>query len=902
MKRGIISLALLIFALPLGAQEQFDFYGRGPYNADVPRPSALLGYTAGARQTQYHEQQMVFDRLLATAPDRVRAERIGVTEEGRVMRVLLISSPANIARLDEIRADIARLTDPRITSETDTRAIAARTPVVVFLSFSVHGNEPAGFESAMWVAYQLAASNEPATRMILDSVLVVINPSANPDGHERFAVWSNSVARGIDAPYALEWAEPWDIWGRFSHYRFDMNRDLIAQSQEPVRATLGAFMRWNPQVFVDLHSTTEQYFFPPFADPVNPNMTANQMRWVEMFGRGNAEAFDRYGWQYYTRDIFDGFYPGYYDMAPVLHGATGMTYETDGGKALARRRGDGTVITFRDGIAHHTVASLATLETAARHRHQRLLDFHEYFRSAVADAHTQQMKRVVILPDRDHTNAARLASLLLGHGIEVTRLTAPLTSATAHHFETPGARAQRRSFPTGALVVDLAQPRGRMTRALLEPDAKVPEEFARLQIERFERNLRRGDAPGEGYEFYDVTAWSLPLTLGLEAFWTEDAGAVTGERLALDPADRVRPLAPAGGVTGGIARSAYVFPNDRQAAAELALALLDEGFIVNASTRPLRADGRDYPRGTFVIRTQRNPEALHERIAELATERRMPVTAIQSAFPDQGAVGVGSESVRAVNQPRILVAAGPGITQTSYGALWHFLERELGYPFVPVPLANIGRMHTISDYNVLIIPSGTAATIRSQLGNGGIERLKRWVQDGGVVIAYGGATAFLTADGIELTTVKRITDNDNAKKDTLPGDPDLTPPVASPSANPNAPAPVPGAIFRATLDTSHWLTLGYERSTLPVLFSGSGMLRPSTKGANPVSFVGDDLRISGFVWPDNTERLLEGTIWAAVESHGRGHAILFAEDPLFRAFWRGTARLLTNAMMFGTGR
>ncbi len=903
---GTLATLAALISHPAASQERFDFFDRGPYRAAVPRPDDLLGYAAGARHTQYASQQAVLDAMIAAAGDRVRTEQIGVTEEGRVMRVLLVSAPENLARLDEIRDDLARLADPRRTAAPDAAAIAARNPVVVMLSYSIHGNEPAGFEAVMWVAYQLLASDEPATLEALRNAVVILNPSANPDGHERFAVWYNSLAVGTDEPFAYEWNEPWGIWGRYSHYRFDTNRDFIALSQAPARAMLGAIRRWHPQVFVDLHSTTEQFFFPPPAPPVNQNLPDASLRWLDEFGRGNAAAFDRYGWQYYTRDVFDLFYAGYFDAGPSLHGATGMTYETDGGKALLRRRDDGTVITFAEGIAHHYVASLATIETAARHREARLNDYYAFFRSAIDEARAGPMKRVIVLPDNDPTNAARLAMLLLRHGVEVRRLTAPLVAQRAHRYvDGPSSRADRRTFPAGALAIDLAQPQGRIARALLEPRAELDQAFYDRQVARFERNRRRGSgATSERYEFYDVTAWSLPLSLGLEAYWTEDDRPVDGERLTLTATgDPVRALAPAGGVSGR-ARSAYVFPNDRQAAAELALALSREGFVLNVSREPLRAEARSYPRGTFVVRVTRNGESLHERIAALAAEIGVPVTAIQSAFPDSGQVGVGSNAVEPVFPARIAVAAGQAISVTSYGALWHFLETELRHPFAPVALGAVGRMHTLSDYNVFIVPSGSAAAIRRALGEAGIRRLRDWVRDGGVLIAYDNAALFPGHEDVELSTVKALApeEDEDQASDSLPSDPELTPPLPSPSADVDRPAYVPGSIFRATLDLTHWLTLGYATKALPVMLRGATMLAPSERGDNPVVFVGDTLLLAGFSWPGHTERLLKETIWAAAERQGRGQVVIFADDPLYRAFWRGPARLLTNAILFGTRR
>jgi hypothetical protein len=196
-------ILLLFFATPATAQEPFDWYGRGPYRTSVPRPDSLLGHVLGTRHTMYHEQQRVLDRLIAAAPERVRTEVIGTTAEGKVMRVLIISAPENLARLDQLRADLATLADPRKTTAAQAAEIARRNPAVALLSHSIHGNEPAGFEAVMQTAYQLLASDEPATLNVLRNVVTILNPSQNPDGHERFAAWNNSVAVASDEPASL---------------------------------------------------------------------------------------------------------------------------------------------------------------------------------------------------------------------------------------------------------------------------------------------------------------------------------------------------------------------------------------------------------------------------------------------------------------------------------------------------------------------------------------------------------------------------------------------------------------------------------------------------------------------------------------------------------------------------
>ncbi|MGH7672893.1 MAG: M14 family zinc carboxypeptidase [Gemmatimonadales bacterium] len=891
MRRSVLFLALL--ASPLAAQD-FDFYARGPYRPAVPRPEAITGYAAGEQHTMYAVLQHYLDTLIATAGDRVRVERWGETAERRPIRALVISDPANLARLDQLRAGLAELADPRRTSPARAAAIAERDPAVAVFQYSVHGNEPAGFEAALQVAYQLLASEEPQTLEILKAVVVVLNPSANPDGHERFAAWYNSVAVGADHPLALEQNEPWGITGRYNHFRFDMNRDLVAQSQPEVRAMMDGVLRWRPQVFVDHHSTTPTYFFPPVAQAINLNLPAQTTKWFDTYGRGNAAAFDRFGWQYFVRGVFDFFYVGYWDEWATFQGATGMTYETDGGPEFNKRRDDGTISTLRDGIAHHFVASLATLETTAKHRQSRLLDYYEFRRSALAEAAADRMKRVVIVPGSDARMAAHVVGLLLRNGIEVTRLRQPVPARAAHGYF--GGPAAPRTFPAGSYVIDLHQPQRRLAKALLEPHAELQRNFVEQELAKFQRNRRRGkDADKEDYRFYDITAWSLPLTFNLEAYWTEDAGATPGDAVT----DTVLP-APAAPARAG---AAYLFPNDAIGAARLALKLQSEGFKLAVATRPLRADGRTHPRGTFVARVQRNSTALHDRVAALAPALGVAVTPVHSALPDTGDVGIGSSDVVALRAPKILVAAGDGVFETSYGWLWHFLTRELAAPFTPVPLRALSGMDDLHAYNVLMVPDGRGARMRRELGSDGIEKLQAWVRSGGVLIGFGGGGAGELAGhkDVGLSTVAAVGADSGAKADTTA--PGTVPPLVSSTAPArDRPERLPGTIFRATLDPTHWLTLGYQGERLPVLIEGATFWKPSEGGANPVTFTGDSLTLSGFTWPGNTERLLKGTTWAAVENQGSGRVVLFLEDPLFRALWRGTARLVTNAILIGPNR
>jgi hypothetical protein len=920
MRTVAVVLIALLSASSAGAQE-FDFYAHGPYRPDVTRPATLLGYEPGEFHTSHGNMLRVVDAIASTAADRVRVFHYGRSVEGRPLVLVVVSAPENIARLDEIRANIGRLRDPRGTGVQEAAAIARATPAIGWMNYANDGNETAALEAAMQVAYQLAAGEDTMTLAILENVVTVINPAHNPESHERFVEWYNAFAVGDSSHGSLEHDAPWGMSTNNNHYQFDLNRDALGITQRETRAMVAAYRQWNPQVFVDHHGQTTQFFMPPPALPINPSLPAEQIvRWTETYGRGNGAAFDRYGWNYFVRDVFDLHYPGYWDSWPALNGATGMTYETDGGGSKGYRwsRDDGTVVTFRDGIAKHFTASLATLRTTAGHRAERLRDYYEFFRSGMSEfAGGRPWKRFVIVPGADPERAARLVEILLRDGVEVSVASETFRAGAAHGYLS--GQSRRREFPAGSYVIDLAQPQARLLDALLAPDAKMDSTFLDEQLRRRALNARRGSrAAREGYQFYDITAWSLPLSFGVEAYWLEDAAGVAARRLEVEFDEANAPWRPPaylgardlgrlpevlragidGGVRGGRANTAYVYRYDRDAALRLTIALMGEGFKVAVATRPLRAGGVSYPRGAMVVRVSRNSEAIHERIDELARRFGVPVDAVQTAYYDEGPTGVGSNPVVTLRYPRVVVAAGEGVGTSSYGHTWYLLAREYGLPFTGVRVESI--TSRLDNYDVLILPPGRG--YRGAFGASGAEALRDWVRGGGVLVGVGSATRYLADPDLTFTTAKLVGPDDgdgDGESYMPPAEGEMMPPLVSPEAGEDGPLGVPGAIMRASLDLTHPLTFGYETESIAVLVSGSSFYRPSESGSSPVAFVGADLAVAGFTWPENTQRYLEDTAWMIDEPLGRGRVVLFAGDPNYRHLWPSLNRLFLNALLIG---
>ncbi|HEV2104486.1 MAG TPA: M14 family zinc carboxypeptidase [Candidatus Eisenbacteria bacterium] len=952
MRRLLLaSLAVLLLAAApaAAASAAFDFYARGPYHEGVPRPSDVLGYEPGTFHTTYGNMQRYLDTLARARPERVRREPFGLTVEFRERSLFIVSSPANLARLEAIREANGRLGDPRGVDAATLARLEQETPVTVWLNYSIHGDESASFEAMMQVAYQLVAGDDSLTRAILEHAVVLINPAHNPDGHERFVTWINAHGKGDPEHWALEQQaeQPWGIGGRRTHYQFDPNRDALAMSQPESQQMSAEVRRWRPQVFVDHHGQVASFFFPPTAEPTNAQLPLEDYRtWVDRFGRGNAAAFDRYGWEYYVRDVFDLHAVEYWDIWPTMQGAIGMTYETDGGGNLAYRRDDETVVTLKDGMAHHFTASLATLETAVRYRAERLRDMAAFAqRSCTPPAGGP--RAYVLDPGDDPVRAAALAENLLHAGVEVRWVRDAFSVRNARPTWADGPTqpapkdgkglrragepapaplaAGARAFPHGAFVVDLAQPGSRIARALLEFDHSVDTAFARAELAKFDRNVHRGrNAPDEPYGFYDITAWSLPASYGVPCYAAPEAPA--GVRLAPPDPNRAdeavehvggAPGIPAtaaiaragplvlhdehggiafdarGRVDGGEATTAYVWSCAGDGAARLALRLLQEDFKLATATHPLRAAGLDYPRGSFIARVERNPGALHKRIRELAAASGVVVHAVNTAYFESGDTGVGSETVVSLKRPKIAVVVDRPVSPEAYGWLWFLLERRLGVRFTAVRARRLPQIE-LDRYNVIVVPDGGAGGLAAAFGDEGAATLKAWVQRGGALVCLDDAAEWPTLKSVGLSSAKVVGVPAPKKKDDDAEEPDASDSTSEASRRPQE---IPGSIFWATLDPLHWLCWGFTTPRVPVMLAGRTMLTRSREGANAATFSRTPLTVAGWTWPDTERRLANGA-FAIDEPAGDGHVVMLAGPVLFREYWRNTERFLTNALLY----
>ena len=824
----------------------------GQENA-IPTPDAFLGYTLGDRFTPYSRILDYYEEL-ARHSDLVSVERFGETYEHRPLVLVVITSKKNRASLETIRKNVVSLSDPEGTTAARAQEIASVTPAIAWLGFGIHGNESSSAEASMLVASALV--RESGSSAILDNVVVLIDPLQNPDGRERYVQWfgrSSGVVRDPN-PESAEHSEPWP-GGRTNHYFIDMNRDWAWTSQQETRARVSAYRRWNPQVFVDFHEMGygSSYFFPPDSHPMNANLPKEVEGWLDKFGRANAEAFTAKGWPFFVAERFDLFYPGYGDSWPSLHGAVGMTYEVAGGGRAGSTvlRDDGANFTLADRIARHFTTGMATLRTTSENRQGLLLYSYNALHSQMGAATSTYF----ILPGSP--NFEPLVAMLQRQSIRIDRLTAPVT---VHATRIDAEGSESRIVSPGAAVVSTHQALGGLVQTLLERTPAFTHGFVEEQQKK-----THADEPDD---FYDLTSWSLPLAMNVEAYATTSTPAT----LKLEPFELTAapPLKKA--------RYAYLVDGNDANVYRLAGRMLRESVHFSVSDDSLTSGDRVFARGTLVILKGNNAGDLDVRLDALSRATGAVIIAVDSGWT--GTASFGSEKIHFVKTPKIAMVGGVGTSSSSYGMLWHTVDID-----TPIPHSNLSvealKNVDLSHYDVLVLPDGD---YEGRFGKNA-ERLKAWLRNGGTLVAIRGANAFLREKETEISKIKPW-EAPKKKED----DKTVTPELYNDFR-------VPGATFRTVMNERSYLTFGIPRSP-NVLIEGSLALLPVSHAVdNVVTIARDKPLIAGVAWNESIDRL-KGAAFVVSEPFGKGQVITFADEPHFRLFWRGTLPLFLNAVLY----
>jgi hypothetical protein len=926
------------------------FFAGTTYDAAIPNPDTLLRQPVGTF-TAHHAEIMAAMRAMAAKSNRMRVVPFGVTHEGRELVSVVIASPENLQRIDAIRADIAKLADPRGVDAAEIERIVKSAPAIAWLGYSIHGDEMSGSDASVAVAYHYAAGTSADVLDTLKNVVIVIDPMLNPDGRERvLSQIEQSAGYVANLDYTSMHRGRWP-YGRENHYLFDMNRDWLWGTQPETRARWAAIGSWHPQLLVDAHEMgpTDSFLFYPATDPFTPSFPEFTKKWWQIYAGDEAAAFDKHGWSYYTREWADSWYPGYTDSWASFIGACGILYEQAHFRGQALRRPSGEVVTYRDAVEHQAVGSVSNVTTLSKNRETVLRDYvAAKQKNCAADTAGNERTFVLALgrnPDRERQFVANLTE----QGIEVWRADEDFTAKNV--LTVMSGKKDSLDLKAGVLVVPARQPLSPLVKAMLEFDPR----YDKGSLERERKELERKQRS----KAYDVTGWSPTHAFDLDGYWCDSVTAKMSRVTGLPPANGgVVALANAGEpvyawVVDGTDDTSVVF-------AGLAMEL---GLHVNLADEPFTTTGRKFARGSLLVRRHENGDDVAAKVAEAAKASGAVVYATGTARSRDDGPDLGGQHFDLLARPRIAVLSNSPVDTSAFGHVWHLLDTKLHLPCSHLDAQNLGG-YDLRRYNVIVAPDGSGSVL-----NENAETLRTWIRSGGTLIAIGGAASSIAGKDSKLSQVrargevlddldkyalsvkreraagktpidesalydepklaaaekadgakkdeaksdaskKDDTKADDSKKDDSKKDDAKKGDDKSKSADDKedkkrhdrylATFSPQGVILRGEVNPDAWITVGC-RDELPCFFEGDDVLMSELPVRTAVRLAAPDrLRLSGLLWPEAKERIADSA-YCTVERSGAGQVILFASTPIFRAWYPGSGRLLSNALVYGPG-
>jgi hypothetical protein len=753
--------------------------------------------------------------------------------------------------------------------------------------------------------------------------VVHIDPLMNPDGRERYLGQLEQL-NGQVASSDYQSNQHSGLWsgGRGNHYLYDMNRDWLVLAQQETQSRAAVILSWNPHLLVDSHEMdpTNTYIMDPPREPINIHYPGKGLDWRTVFGDDQSEAFNRFGWSYYSRDWYTDWDPLYTSSWANLTGAIGLLYEQAGVDGASVKQATGHELTYRESVHHHLVSSRANLQTLCDNRRPIMADFLADRQWAVSDEGPYD-ETFLLPPGQDKTRLRRFVETLQKQDIEFSWAKGTVKADNVRDIW--GNKMDNKELPAGTLVVSSAQPRRRMLLAMLEFDPRLKDSF--LLEEREDLENRKFE------RWYDVSAWNLPMAYGLESYW---AAKVEPFEVTTKP-----PALKAGFDAGKKSAYGYLVKFDSSDIYPVLVKLFDNQCHMRIATKPFQFAGTDYISGTVLLRGHENPEDLAEILKKIAENFDVDIVNVDTARVAKGP-DLGSTEFTLLHKPRVALLSQWPVRSTSFGSAWYLLDYQTRLRVSPINIQRLDRID-LRKYNVLIMPD--CSGLERVFDDGTVGKIKRWVEDGGTLIAVGSSAAYIAKPGRGLSSVRlkrdvldKLSVYDEAvqrEKDARSIKVDfaavwgMKPSETDKHKDPNQakddrPAGKhkakkdkeklkrddswlrlfrpQGVYVRAGLDSKNWLCFGFG-DKMPLLFSGSTAFMSKYPVATGVRLAGAErLRMSGLLWPEARERLAD-TAFATTESLGNGQVILFANDPTFRSWLAAEERLFLNAVLLGPG-
>lgn len=831
-------LLILILFCSTSIQAQDYFLKKfHPYNPAVPSPEEFLGYDIGEHHTR-HDLIVAYLTKLAETSDRASIYEYGKTHEGRKLVILTITSPENVSNLDKLKQQhLAFIDASQNVSNYDD------VPIFINLAYNVHGNEPSSSEAAMLSAYTFAASNHQEILKYIKNSVIMIDPTINPDGRDRHTQWANTYqgTPNVSDPQDAEHNEYWP-GGRTNHYWFDLNRDWLLAINPESRAKLNWYHEWYPNVVTDFHEMGSQssYFFEPMKtnasfDPIMPKENYEDLN--TMFGAEFAKSLDSIGSFYFTKEVFDGTYPGYGSSYPDLQGGLGLLFEQASSRGHEQTTDFGK-ITFPFTIRNQYTSSIATVKAAVENKAYMRKYQQDFFKSALTNSTKSKVQGYSFGDDYDNNRTKAFIDKLLLHKVDVYK-------------------------SENRYVVPSKQPQYRMVQTMFETYSKYRDSV-----------------------YYDASSWSLANFYNMK--YEPVTSLKMGEKI--ESTDNLISVVP-------VQKSdyAYIIDWDDYNAPAVLNYLQTNDLVVSSAFKPFTVNiangSKSLNYGSLVVPVslqKKNIQEVYDLIQKAQNKYQVPMYAVNSGFSLKG-VDLGSSNVKPLKKVKAAMLIGDGTSSYEAGEVWHLLDTRMNMPISKIPIRNFNRTN-FDKYTTLVMVSGKYNFTKKQQ-----EEIKGWVSKGNTLITIGTASKW----AIDSKLVKEIITNkerDSLKKDSIKVV-DRKPYVDS--GENLGKESVGGVILRVDLDTTHPLAFGYRDSSIPVYKDNNVWLAPSKNEYATVAKYSKNPHIDGFITKKNMEEYLKPSASLIVSKLGSGRVILFADNPNFRGSWYGTNRLFLNALFLG---
>jgi len=830
--KNFIYLIVLFSCSILSSQVQLNYYldEDHPYNSKIPQPKEILGYEVGNWHVS-HDQLVNYMYQLAASSDRISIENRGRTYEDRPILLLTITSPKNHQNLESIRQTHLKL------SESGAENInIEKQPLVVYQGFSVHGNEPSGANAGLLAVYHLAASESPETIQMLDNLVILFDPSFNPDGLQRFSYWANMNKNQTltSDPNDREYNEIWP-GGRTNHYWFDLNRDWLFVQLPESQARIKTYSEWLPNILTDHHEmgTNSSFFFQPGipsrTNQLTPDMNQKLTSKIADF---HVEAFNKLGSLYYSEEDYDDFYYGKGSAYPDINGGIGILFEQASSRGHLQESDNG-LLSFPFTIRNQLTAVFSTLKAATSLRKELLNYFVTFYNDGRKSAAKTKQKAILVGSPKDPATAYHFAQVLKQHEIKF------------HQLKNKVQRDGKTYNPESSYIIPLEQTKHQLIQSLFSKQTSFKDSL-----------------------FYDISSWTLPYAFNLNHHYETSIDLMGSEVTKLE--------APKGQVNQK-GSYAYLFEAHPYYTPKLLNYLHNKKVRVKVGLSPFTLEGKTYDYGTYMIpvKNQEIDEAsLYQILEEGARRTHINITGV-STGQAQG-IDLGSRDFTTVKEARIALLVGTGVSSYDAGEIWHLLDTRHEIAISKIDIKDL-RSSDLNRYTHLIIPSFNGSGLNSH-----VDKVKEFVSEGGTLIGYRNTTKWLDKNEfIDLQFIDQsltAVDVSFEDKDKFSGS-QLT----------------RGAIFNTKIDRSHPINFGYLNQNIPIFRNTDIYLQPDSQSYNnPIQYTSEPL-LSGYISKENTVRIKNSVPFKTVRM-GRGRIIVLTDNTNFRAFWYGTNRILTNAI------